>query len=169
MAVSRATVKVLFVCMGNICRSPTGEGIFRCYVEDAGKDGSVEIDSAGTIAYHSGDPADPRMRDAAARRGYRLDSIARGVTSADLEHFDLIVAMDHDNFDDLRRIDGGASANVRMLGGFIPGVESDSHAPAVPDPYYGGGDGFERVIDMIENACPAMLEHCLELLDVPRE
>jgi len=165
MAIPPATVKVLFVCMGNICRSPTGEGVFRRYVEDAGKGGAVIIDSAGTIAYHTGDPADPRMRDAAARRGYPLDSIARGVTSADLAHFDLVIAMDHDNFDDLRRMDGGISANVRMLGGFIPGVESDSHAPAVPDPYYGGGDGFERVIDMIEDACPAILDHCLELLD----
>lgn len=161
---SARSVKVLFVCMGNICRSPAGEGIFRHFVDSMDRSENIHIDSAGTIAYHAGEPADRRMREVAARRGYRLESIARVVTVDDLDQFDLIVAMDHDNFAELQRLGRDTNANIRMLGGFIPGVERDALAPAVPDPYYGGGDGFGRVLDMIESACPALLEHCLELL-----
>ncbi len=164
MSASSAMVQVLFVCMGNICRSPTGEGVFRHYVMKMGREGSIGIDSAGTINHHVGDPADARMREAAARRGYRLDSIARAVRSEDLRIFDLIIAMDHDNYDDLLRLSDGSAVNVRLLGAFLPGMEADAEAPAVPDPYYGGSDGFERVINMIEDACPAILDHCLRLL-----
>ncbi len=164
MTASSATVSVLFVCMGNICRSPTGEGVFRHYVTTKGRGASIHIDSAGTIDYHAGSPADSRMREAAASRGYRLDSIARVVRSEDLQIFDLVIAMDHDNLDALLRLSDGYSADIQLLGAFLPGVASNAEAPAVPDPYYGGGDGFERVIDMIENACPAILDHCLRLL-----
>lgn len=164
MSPSSKNVRVLFVCMGNICRSPTGEGVFRHYVMEQGYAATIGIDSAGTIGYHAGNPADARMREAAARRGYRLDSIARAVTQDDLLDFDLVVAMDHDNLDDLLRLSGAEAANVRLLGAFLPDVETDTQAPAVPDPYYGGSAGFEHVIDMIENACPALLDHCLELL-----
>lgn len=157
-------IKVLFVCMGNICRSPTGEGVFRHYVEDQGRAELIVIDSAGTLAYHRGEPADARMRIAASRRGYRLDSIARVVTVEDLLHFDLVVAMDSDNFDDVVNLSTGDPTNIKMLGAFMPRVDSTATPPAVPDPYYGGEDGFENVIDMIESACPAMLDHCLELL-----
>ncbi len=152
--------------MGNICRSPTGEGVFRHYVDAQGKSELIHVDSAGTLAYHSGEPADRRMRDAASRRGYRLDSIARLVTMEDLRHFDLVVAMDRDNFDDLVDMHEGEPENIKMLGEFIPGIDSRTNPLSVPDPYYGGADGFEQVIDMIESAGPAMLDHCLSLLAI---
>ena len=164
MNVALVPVKVLFVCMGNICRSPTGEGVFRHYVEDHGKAEIIHIDSAGTLAYHSGEPADRRMRMAASSRGYQLDSIARVVTREDLWHFDLVLAMDDDNFADLVTMGDGEVENIKMLGAFIPGVDATASPPAVPDPYYGGVDGFEQVIDMCERACPAILDHCLKLL-----
>ena len=158
------TIKVLFVCMGNICRSPTGEGVFTHFVKDQKRGEQIVIDSAGTLAYHSGEPADRRMREAASRRGYRLDSIARPVTAEDLRHFDLVVAMDRDNYRDLLALDCAASANIKMLGEFMPGIDAGADPPDVPDPYYGGADGFETVIDMCERACPAMFDHCMELL-----
>jgi protein-tyrosine phosphatase len=146
-------VTVLFVCMGNICRSPTGEGVFRRYVDVQGKVESIQVDSAGTAVY-------AKRR----RRGYRLESVARLVTSEDLGHFDLVVAMDRDNYDDLVLLHEGDLANIKMLGEFIPGIDTITNPPSVPDPYYGGVDGFEQVIDMIERARPAMLDHCLSLL-----
>jgi len=158
------SIGVLFVCMGNICRSPTGEGIFRHYVREAGHDGRIHIDSAGILSYHAGDPADSRMRAAAARRGYVLDSIARQITPADIREFDLIVPMDHDNLYQLERMAGGSSAHIRLLGSYINEVGDNQLASPVPDPYYGSGQGFETVLDMIESACPAMLDHCLALL-----
>ena len=160
-----AQVGVLFVCMGNICRSPTGEGVFRAHVEQAGYGDRFRIDSAGTIDYHSGSPADPRMREAAARRGYSLDSIARQVVAEDLTSFDLVVPMDYDNLLDLERLAGGSKPHIRMLGSFLKGAGSNSNAVSVPDPYYGGAAGFEAVLDMIESACPAMLAHCLALFE----
>lgn len=155
-------VGVLFVCMGNICRSPTGEGVFRHYVRDAGHDAIIRIDSAGTIGYHSGHPPDSRMREAAGRRGYVLDSVARQVRAEDLTAFDLLVAMDHDNLMDLERLAGGPKPHLRLLGSYLEGGDNDRARP-VPDPYYGGPAGFDRVLDMIEAACPRLLEHCLEL------
>jgi len=160
------SIGVLFVCMGNICRSPTGEGVFRHYVQQAGWADRIRVDSAGTISYHAGNPADPRMRSAAARRGYVLDSISRPVNGADIEAFDLIVAMDHDNFSDLQQLAGNTRDHIRMLGSFLPG--NTGRAAAVPDPYYGGERGFEEVIDMIEAACPAMLDHCRALYQATR-
>ena len=158
-----AQVKVLFVCMGNICRSPTGEGVFQYYIENAGYAGSILVDSAGTIDYHAGSPADRRMRKAASRRGYSLTSIARQVTVADIDDFDLIVAMDLDNLMELHRLARGAREHIRMLGAFLDGGDNAT-ARSVPDPYYGGPQGFEEVLDMIEQACPRMLGHCLDLL-----
>jgi protein-tyrosine phosphatase len=157
-------VSVLFVCMGNICRSPAGEGVFRNFVEKAGYGQRIIADSAGTISYHTGEPPDFRMLQAAARRGYQLDSIARQVTLDDLENFDLIVAMDQDNLYDLQRMTRGYETKVRLLGSFLPGESINGNPPAVPDPYYGGTNGFETVLDMIESACPAMLIYCEELL-----
>lgn len=157
--------KVLFVCMGNICRSPTGEGVFRYYVEKTSYEDKIFIDSAGMISYHAGNPADERMRRAASNRGYSLDSIARQVTRDDIDRFELIVPMDFDNLSDLERLAGGESHHIRLLGSFLEGVNDNHQAPAVPDPYYGGDQGFAEVLDMIEAACPAMLEHCLALLD----
>ncbi len=162
---SKNKVSVLFVCMGNICRSPTGEGVFQYYVEDKGHADKIHIDSAGTIAYHQGEPADARMREVAAKRNYQLESIARKVIPQDIEKFDLIVAMDHDNLNELNLLAGGTKQHIRLLGSFLDGHTDSDTAPAVPDPYYGGLAGFEQVLDMIESACPKMLSHCLELLN----
>ena len=159
------TVKVLFVCMGNICRSPTGEGVFQHYVENNGYADQFHIDSAGTIAYHSGEPADVRMREVAKKRGYLLKSLARKVTEQDIDTFDLIVAMDTDNLIELESLAGGSQQHIRLLGSFLVGYKNNDDAPSVPDPYYGGTAGFEKVLDMIKSACPMMMSHCLEKLN----
>ena len=146
---------VIFVCMGNICRSPAGEGVMKHVAQEAGLTNRVRVDSAGTIDFHSGNPADTRMREAAARRGYDLTSQARGVTRDDLEQFDLVIAMDRDNRSDLLAIaPSGTESKIRLLSDFLPGASERD----VPDPYYGGARGFETVLDMIEEACPGILE-----------
>lgn len=153
--------RVLFVCLGNICRSPAGEGVFRHWIEARGMGDRLEVDSAGTIDYHTGSLADERMRRAAAVRGYDLTSRARQVTVADLRRFDLVVAMDRANLQDLRSLAGGSPEHIRLLGSFLqPGQAADA-GPAVPDPYYGGAAGFEQVLDLIEAACPGMLAYLL--------
>lgn len=150
--------------MGNICRSPTGEGVFHSYVESQGHADEIIIDSAGTIAYHEGEPADARMCEIAAKRNYQLKSIARKVIPEDIEKFDLIIAMDQDNLYELESLAGGRKQHIRLLGSFLDGYSNDD-APSVPDPYFGGLAGFEQVLDMIEAACQNMLSHCLELLN----
>lgn len=150
--------RVLFVCLGNICRSPTGEGVFRSYLAEHGLDGEIGVDSAGTGAWHVGETADPRMRASAETRGYRLDSIARQVVSEELVEWDLVVAMDQSNLRQLKHLDGGAGASIHLLSEFLPpGSPRD-----VPDPYYGGAAGFDRVIDLIESACPSIADRLLE-------
>lgn len=145
---------VLFVCLGNICRSPTGEGVLQKFLDDQGLAEEYFVDSAGTIGYHDGNPADARMRKAAAARDYDLLSRSRKIMAADLEKFDLVIAMDQSNFEDIHRVDGEPAATVKMLSDFL-----DDHWPRdVPDPYYGGAEGFETVMDMIEAACPAIIE-----------
>ena len=158
-------LKVLFVCMGNICRSPAAEGVFREYLRKAGHAGAIYVDSAGTIDYHAGSLPDARMREAASRRGYSLESLARQVLPDDIGTFDLIIVMDHVNLKDLAEIAGGEYAHVRMLGSFLENADTPEKILPVPDPYYGGAAGFERVLDMIEAACPAILDYCLELLE----
>lgn len=160
----RKQVSVLFVCMGNICRSPAAEGVFRDYVEQQGVAENFHIDSAGTIGYHSGNPADPRMCEAAARRGYELTSTSRQVTPEDPEEFDLIVAMDRDNLAELKYLAGGHRPHIRLLGSYLPEHRgTQGQAPQVPDPYYGGLQGFEVVLDMLERACPGIYAACGEL------
>jgi protein-tyrosine phosphatase len=146
--------RVLFVCMGNICRSPTGEGVMQSVVEGADVELAIEIDSAGTIGYHAGNPADSRMKKAASLRGYRLDSLSRQVSRRDLETFDLVIAMDRDNLADLQALHPSPTADVKLLSDFL----DDSWPVDVPDPYYGGPRGFEEVLDMIEAACPEILK-----------
>lgn len=163
MVQEQKKVSVLFVCMGNICRSPAAEGVFRRYVEQQGASGNVHIDSAGTIDYHSGKPADPRMREAASKRGYTLTSISRQVIPEDLDEFDLIVAMDRDNLWYLEDLAGEPQAHIRLLGSFLPDYHGrPEQAPEVPDPYYGGSQGFEQVLDMLQRACPGIYSARLE-------
>lgn len=151
---------VLFVCMGNICRSPTGEGVLQALIERRDLESKVRVDSAGTIGYHTGNQADRRMSAAALKRGYRLLSRARQVTRQDLDMFDLVVAMDDENYRDLIALASGdqVNADIRMLSDYL-----DDHWPNdVPDPYYGGPQGFEFVLDMIEEACPKVLESMVD-------
>jgi len=152
-----STASVCFVCLGNICRSPTAEGVFRGVVAGLGRAGEFTIDSAGTGAWHVGELADKRARRAAQRRGYELTSRARQVTPEDFERFDLVLAMDHDNLRELRAIApaGMAEAKLRLLRSFEPG----GTAAEVPDPYYGGDEGFEAVLDMCERAAVGIVEY----------
>jgi protein-tyrosine phosphatase len=148
-------VSVLFVCMGNICRSPTAEGVFRRIVEQAGLAGDVDIDSAGTHAYHVNEPADRRAAAAANRRGYSLEGIrARRVSATDFERFDYIVAMDSDNLGLLQQQASEEHAGKLHLFLEFAGATEDE----VPDPYYGGASGFERVLDLVEEASRGLLE-----------
>ncbi len=150
--------------MGNICRSPAAEGVFRRYVEQQDAADNINVDSAGTIDYHRGKPADPRMRAAASRRGYTLTSLSRQVIPEDLDEFNLIVAMDRDNLWYLQELAGGARTNIRLLGSFLPEYQGHpEQAPEVPDPYYGGAQGFEKVLDMLERACLGLYSACQEL------
>jgi protein-tyrosine phosphatase len=150
-------VRVLFVCMGNICRSPAGEGLFIAYVAAAGQADKFEVDSAGTGGWHAGDLADPRMRQAAARRGVMLESRARQVKVKDFESFDLIVAMDRQNLAHLESMGRARPGQLFLLSELLgPEWPRD-----VPDPYYGGPEGFEKVLDMLDAAMPALLERGL--------
>jgi protein-tyrosine phosphatase len=155
MANRHETVSVLFVCMGNICRSPTAEGVFRHFVEEAGLAEKISVDSAGTHAYHTNEPADRRATAAAERRGYSLINIrARRVQDEDFELFDYIVAMDRDNLASLKEQSTAEHHHkIRLFLEF-----SSSNDAEVPDPYYGGAAGFERVLDLVEIASRGLLE-----------
>ncbi len=148
--------KVLFVCLGNICRSPAAEEIMRKLVEDAGLEDSFVLDSAGLIDYHEGEPADGRMRAHAARRGYRLTHLSRPIKYDDFFDFDVIVGMDDRNISKLRAMAPGLEEEqkvVRMTD--YCRLKVVDH---VPDPYYGGASGFENVLDILEDACTGLLD-----------
>ena len=153
---SNKQIKVLFVCMGNICRSPTAEGVFRHKVEQANLQNQIFIDSAGTIAYHEGDPPDPRAQNAAIKRNIDLSQQrARRVSSEDFLNFDFVVAMDESNKQDLLDIcPEGYEDRVHLLLDF-----SDSDESEVPDPYYGQNKGFEIVLNIVEEASQGLLQH----------
>jgi protein-tyrosine phosphatase len=147
---------VLFVCMGNICRSPTAEGVFRDLVMHAGLDRAIHIDSAGTHAYHIGKSPDPRASAAAAQRGYDLSTLrGRQVSEQDFLIFDYILAMDEDNLSNLKRICPAGHEHKVSL--FLEHSRNFSQRE-VPDPYYGGAQGFEHVLDMVEDAAQGLLD-----------
>jgi len=150
-------VRVCFVCLGNICRSPTGEGVMRKLVAEAGLAQKIDVDSAGTAAYHVGERADSRSREAARRRGIDLTSRGRAFESADFDAFDYLLAMDLENLMNLRALARSErdKEKIHLLRSFDPEAPPQAE---VPDPYYGGEQGFERVLDLCEAACSGLLD-----------
>lgn len=148
---------LLFVCMGNICRSPAAEGVMRALVEAEGLADHVVIRSAGTGGWHAGNLPDARMRSAARNRGYNLQSRARQVTTDDLHEFDLVLVMDRQNQREIRSFDSGGdkTTKIRLFCEFC----TDHDDEEVPDPYYGGEQGFEHVLDLLEDGCRGVLCH----------
>lgn len=151
--------RVLFVCLGNICRSPAAHAVFEKLVSDRGLQEQIEVDSAGTMGYHEGDACDARMNSSLRKRGYNPSHCARQVRSHDFHTFDYIMAMDKANLNDLRRMaPDGALAKIEL---FLSGCK-DARCNEVPDPYYGGESGFEDVVDLAEQGCAALLERIIE-------
>ena len=152
-----APFRVLFVCMGNICRSPTAHGVFESMVQQAGLTDRVQVDSAGTHSYHVGAPPDSRSQAHAAKRGYDLSTqTARALKVEDFSDFDLVLAMDWDNLALAQeRCPPHLQHKLRRLAEFFQRHDS----PVVPDPYQGGAQGFERVLDLVEDGCEGLLHH----------
>lgn len=161
-------MRVLMVCMGNICRSPTAEGVLRHKLAQAGLADVIEVDSAGTHAHHVGSPPDERSQQAALKRGYDISrQRARKVRSQDFQEFDLLLAMDWDNLalleehcpqaPELRR-------KLKRLTEFVPSASPHAGAQVVPDPYYGGPAGFDFVLDLVEHACDGLVEHLRQVV-----
>lgn len=150
-------IRLLFVCLGNICRSPAAEGIMQDLVNKAGLQDKIQCDSAGTSNFHIGDPPDARMVMTARQRGLHLNGRARQFHSADFEQFDLILAMDRENYHDILLLDPEAKYRdkVRLICDFC----RHHTAKEVPDPYYGGRQGFEKVLDLLTDACEGLLAH----------
>lgn len=151
-------VRVNFVCLGNICRSPTAEGIFIQLVRDAGLSDSIHVDSSGTSGWHEGERADSRSREMAASRGVDLPSRSRKFRPSDFETFDYIVAMDDSNLASLRALASSESdlERLSLLRSYDPASPRDA---SVPDPYYGGDEGFTRVFDICQAGCEGLLAH----------
>lgn len=149
--------RLLFVCLGNICRSPAAEGVMRALVEREGLTGNVTIRSAGTGGWHAGKLPDQRMRNAAQNRGYDLQSRARQVTEEDLHQHQLVLVMDQQNLREIRTYDraGQHESKIRLFCEFC--TDHDTHE--VPDPYYGGAHGFEHVLDLLEDGCRGVIRH----------
>lgn len=160
-----SALSVCFVCLGNICRSPTAEGVMRALVREAGLASRIAVDSAGTGAWHAGEPADRRSRAAARARGIELTSTARMFVRADFERFDYVLAMDRANLRVLRQLarDPEEHARLHLFRSFDPTAPVDSE---VPDPYYGGPEGFDEVLDICERGCRALLAHMRARLEL---
>lgn len=152
--------RILFVCMGNICRSPAAEVIFHEMVEKAGLEGQVKIDSAGTAGYHQGAPPDRRMISSLVRRGYSVFGHARQIKPEDLANFDLILTMDEDNLHELKTMAGSNQYlnKIRLLSDFFC-LHKEKE---VPDPYYGGVAGFEYIVDLLEDGCQNLLKDVMK-------
>ncbi len=157
------TYAVLFVCMGNICRSPTAHGVFRHRLVERGLAAKVQVDSAGTHGYHAGRPPDERSQQHAAQRGYDLSDLrARQMLPRDFERYDLVLVMDRNNHEHARELcPPGQLHKLRRFTEFC----LQSTAQVVPDPYYGGEQGFEQVLDLVEDACAGLLLHVQQQLD----
>jgi protein-tyrosine phosphatase len=154
----RRGARILFVCMGNICRSPTAEGVMRALVTRAGLSQTIDLDSAGTGSWHVGSAPDERATTAAGARGIALEGSARQVSAGDFVEFDLLIAMDRSNLRELRRLarSDEQRARVRLLREFDPASADDGDLD-VPDPYYGSPGGFEEVLDLVQAACEGLL------------
>lgn len=148
--------RILFVCLGNICRSPAAEIILRQQAADSGRAEDFEIDSAGTIGHHAGSPPDSRMADSLGRHGFTVEGRARQIQSSDLENFDLIVTMDETNLSDVQRLEAGGKAHAKIQS-FVSFCRRHDDL-RVPDPYYGGQRGFDHVIELLKDGCEGILE-----------
>ena len=148
--------RILFVCLGNICRSSAAQTVMQYLVDQAGRSAEFELDSAGIIDYHEGEPADSRIRQHASQRGYRITHLSRPVRQSDFRHFDLILGMDDNNMKSLSRLapDSASMQKLHRMTDYCRHYDTDT----VPDPYYGGPAGFENVLDLLEDACQGLLE-----------
>jgi len=154
--------KILFVCMGNICRSPTAEGVFRKLSSEHSVLKNLEIDSCGTTGYHVGEPSDPRSVSAAKERGYDLSEIrARKISSNDLEFYDYIFAMDNENLSNILKLANNNKNSQSKVSLFL-NYAKESPVDCVPDPYYGGASGFDDVIELVEEASKGFIKHLLQ-------
>jgi len=153
-------INILFVCMGNICRSPSAEAVMNSIIEKHKLADKIKCDSAGTISYHAGETADSRMIKHASRRGYNLISIARQIQRIDLEHFDYIVAMDEENFQNILALESKDKFDTKVSK--MTDYSKNFNTNEVPDPYYGGPQGFENILDLLEDSCAGLLDHILK-------
>ena len=150
--------KILFVCLGNICRSPAAEGVFKQKVKDRDLEKLFEVDSAGTGSWHVGNLADPRMRETALSRGIELTSRSRKIEESDLYEFDHILVMDNDNLEAVKSLISGNINHVNTKVKLILSYSKKTHLKEVPDPYFGGQDGFDKVLDLLDDAIDGLID-----------